>query len=104
MIRRPPRSTLFPYTTLFRSRDAIGRELERLADTLTPVGLGFLDHAGDQIDVDLGKTNLTRIVIRARNFLAVMGAAIDLEDMILEVFDAEAQPGNAQFTNGFELV
>src|SRR5258708_31198305 len=22
MIRRPPRSTLFPYTTLFRSRDA----------------------------------------------------------------------------------
>src|SRR2546422_7346911 len=27
MIRRPPRSTLFPYTTLFRSRDA-GRFLE----------------------------------------------------------------------------
>src|SRR3712207_7410799 len=28
MIRRPPRSTLFPYTTLFRSRDAehVGEE------------------------------------------------------------------------------
>src|SRR2546425_8403918 len=25
MIRRPPRSTLFPYTTLFRSQDAPGR-------------------------------------------------------------------------------
>src|SRR5260221_10085155 len=24
MIRRPPRSTLFPYTTLFRSRPALG--------------------------------------------------------------------------------
>src|SRR5437660_3916165 len=24
MIRRPPRSTLFPYTTLFRSHDVIG--------------------------------------------------------------------------------
>src|SRR2546423_11603498 len=24
MIRRPPRSTLFPYTTLFRSRGAVG--------------------------------------------------------------------------------
>src|SRR3712207_8752193 len=24
MIRRPPRSTLFPYTTLFRSRDLVG--------------------------------------------------------------------------------
>src|SRR2546425_9312949 len=27
MIRRPPRSTLFPYTTLFRSRHGDGREL-----------------------------------------------------------------------------
>src|SRR2546427_3624100 len=26
MIRRPPRSTLFPYTTLFRSRDHLRRE------------------------------------------------------------------------------
>src|SRR3712207_7632560 len=25
MIRRPPRSTLFPYTTLFRSREQVGR-------------------------------------------------------------------------------
>src|SRR3712207_7242570 len=25
MIRRPPRSTLFPYTTLFRSDDPVGR-------------------------------------------------------------------------------
>src|SRR3712207_6971389 len=28
MIRRPPRSTLFPYTTLFRSADALVRALE----------------------------------------------------------------------------
>src|SRR3989440_11723555 len=27
MIRRPPRSTLFPYTTLFRSRTAAGGEV-----------------------------------------------------------------------------
>src|SRR5262245_62948664 len=26
MIRRPPRSTLFPYTTLFRSRQGAGRK------------------------------------------------------------------------------
>src|SRR2546427_10581682 len=35
MIRRPPRSTLFPYTTLFRSKDRVpdavaGERLERL--------------------------------------------------------------------------
>src|SRR2546430_14004177 len=29
MIRRPPRSTLFPYTTLFRSREARGVEAAR---------------------------------------------------------------------------
>src|SRR5574340_1618299 len=28
MIRRPPRSTLFPYTTLFRSRLVVLREVE----------------------------------------------------------------------------
>src|SRR6266853_5927966 len=28
MIRRPPRSTLFPYTTLFRSRDLIAVPVE----------------------------------------------------------------------------
>src|SRR5689334_23813105 len=29
MIRRPPRSTLFPYTTLFRSRPLPARDFER---------------------------------------------------------------------------
>src|SRR5262245_63736626 len=31
MIRRPPRSTLFPYTTLFRSSDRLGRWATTLA-------------------------------------------------------------------------
>src|SRR2546422_5482833 len=39
MIRRPPRSTLFPYTTLFRSLDFV-KSLERLlADQRQPVTL-----------------------------------------------------------------
>src|ERR1051326_6414461 len=32
MIRRPPRSTLFPYTTLFRSADAGDGRPDRVAD------------------------------------------------------------------------
>src|SRR3712207_8877341 len=32
MIRRPPRSTLFPYTTLFRSEEAHGEAKRALAD------------------------------------------------------------------------
>src|SRR2546425_3550050 len=32
MIRRPPRSTLFPYTTLFRSLRQVGLRLSDIAD------------------------------------------------------------------------
>src|SRR3712207_8216443 len=42
MIRRPPRSTLFPYTTLFRSRLAAGR----------PVALELREPAIDGADAD----------------------------------------------------
>src|SRR3712207_7369901 len=34
MIRRPPRSTLFPYTTLFRSVGPLAGDLERQEDVL----------------------------------------------------------------------
>src|SRR5256885_8681756 len=43
MIRRPPRSTLFPYTTLFRSRRAFPRPGARRAD-LAAVQLDQLLH------------------------------------------------------------
>src|SRR3712207_8994186 len=38
MIRRPPRSTLFPYTTLFRSKAEAGRELEKAYDIALSTG------------------------------------------------------------------
>src|SRR2546427_5063065 len=38
MIRRPPRSTLFPYTTLFRSHRGLGTTLFSL---LNPIPFGF---------------------------------------------------------------
>src|SRR3712207_8031302 len=42
MIRRPPRSTLFPYTTLFRSNGKAGM----LANQLRRLGLVVLDELG----------------------------------------------------------
>src|SRR5439155_20034458 len=39
-IRRPPRSTLFPYTTLFRSNPGAAEELARLAEE---VSIPFVD-------------------------------------------------------------
>src|SRR2546422_7793622 len=44
MIRRPPRSTLFPYTTLFRSRER-GRELDELVIEKRDAGLQRRGHA-----------------------------------------------------------
>src|SRR4051794_41730257 len=41
MIRRPPRSTLFPYTTLFRSQVGPGTELDVLG------AVHHLRHVGD---------------------------------------------------------
>src|SRR3712207_6109142 len=41
MIRRPPRSTLFPYTTLFRSRDA--RFLALIGDQIYSDGVEPID-------------------------------------------------------------
>src|SRR5258708_9681959 len=43
MIRRPPRSTLFPYTTLFRS-SGIGRNCGRLARNLAVDLKEFRNH------------------------------------------------------------
>src|SRR2546430_5951609 len=61
MIRRPPRSTLFPYTTLFRSHEGHGLladaavRAQRLAQQREVVGLGRLaEHHvtfGDHDDV-----------------------------------------------------
>src|SRR5258708_14939582 len=51
MIRRPPRSTLFPYTTLFRSHDAlIG---EKLARILTGGDLNHETRVSEQYLLDL---------------------------------------------------
>src|SRR3989449_11737855 len=57
MIRRPPRSTLFPYTTLFRSADG-GREPEHLRDRRLRVDdrdlallVDVLDHAAAALDL-----------------------------------------------------
>src|SRR5258707_13742540 len=49
MIRRPPRSTLFPYTTLFRSSDGQERTLYYFSTDLSNSGVrsaGFLKFCG----------------------------------------------------------
>src|SRR3712207_7117145 len=64
MIRRPPRSTLFPYTTLFRSRprqrqgaaDVAGQHLAELLDA--PVVHHVLDAGALAVGADRKSTRL----------------------------------------------
>src|SRR5690606_41724939 len=42
IVPRPPGSTLFPYTTLFRSEEVHDHELEKLRYSSTPQGLSSL--------------------------------------------------------------
>src|SRR3712207_7882004 len=52
MIRRPPRSTLFPYTTLFRSADAAGADEaqhRRAADVGLEAQQGVAEEAGQHL-------------------------------------------------------
>src|SRR3712207_8719123 len=68
MIRRPPRSTLFPYTTLFRS--ALGDEV---VDVVRPVLDGRVAHAGVLLDDDLDDRGVQRVGLVDRR-----GAALDV--------------------------
>src|SRR5688572_32111945 len=57
MIRRPPRSTLFPYTTLFRSsaltgpapHQALRALLDDMVQTLSGRTRPWLEHGGDEL-------------------------------------------------------
>src|SRR3712207_9356695 len=51
MIRRPPRSTLFPYTTLFRSRPAASRLVA--VEELEPAHRRHAQVAEDDVDAAL---------------------------------------------------
>src|SRR3712207_9328556 len=68
MIRRPPRSTLFPYTTLFRSAPR-----NRL---LAPVGLFFRGFNWLFDRLSLGYGGLTRRLVRLPVILLVVYAGL----------------------------
>src|SRR3989441_11049512 len=46
MIRRPPRSTLFPYTTLFRSEEIVGKVQEEIEAGIVEAGEAAIYETG----------------------------------------------------------
>src|SRR5256885_11493648 len=65
MIRRPPRSTLFPYTTLFRSVHAVARQADLVA--VIPGSFVLAEFAADHF--------VTRAIVAADVDTAHIGAA-----------------------------
>src|SRR2546430_11661044 len=68
MIRRPPRSTLFPYTTLFRSPHESGKRVEVVVvDHHHRLGqpVDLLDHGTRQVVVDDVVAELERLDLLA---------------------------------------
>src|SRR3712207_8840601 len=55
MIRRPPRSTLFPYTTLFRTMDQDPRILAQLPGELIRADVDGEDLRGASCEEDFGE-------------------------------------------------
>src|SRR2546422_3766382 len=59
MIRRPPRSTLFPYTTLFRSTRAHREDVAQDAPDARRRALGRLDEGGVVVALHLERDGLS---------------------------------------------
>src|SRR3989454_11088678 len=84
MIRRPPRSTLFPYTTLFRSPPGFGRIMGRNAVAVQAHDVGpaarlvdgSLDHAGET-------ARQARRLVRARQ-APLAGAPGEARDLAVD--------------------
>src|SRR5690349_23944056 len=73
MLRRPPRSTLFPYTTLFRSRSRGGSGVHRVA----PLGGGRRGTRRSGEDRVLRGARIVRLVPAALRGPRAVGAVED---------------------------
>src|SRR3712207_8527825 len=72
MIRRPPRSTLFPYTTLFRSASDVGDEQPRIdVETVT------LDGLVERGAIDAARTALVWVDVQGHEGRVLAGARRD---------------------------
>src|SRR3712207_9231295 len=84
MIRRPPRSTLFPYTTLFRSLPLLVGELDGERRALDPV----VDRLADRRRPGPGERGLVQVLLRRRE-LRRRGVGVERPDPLVDQVEQE---------------
>src|SRR2546430_13935517 len=79
MIRRPPRSTLFPYTTLFRSVDDadVGHAQVRLAGVVAQLVAGAVRIDDDDVQVRLDERRVVVTAVPQHDIRLFLGRAQD---------------------------
>src|SRR3712207_8708939 len=84
MIRRPPRSTLFPYTTLFRSK--------ALEDNVADMTASLSDVVSGSVTLAVRDTTIDGLDIHENDFLGMVDGSIvvsnpDMEATLKATFD-----------------
>src|ERR1043165_5488400 len=84
MIRRPPRSTLFPYTTLFQGRPVDDAMIDALAAAGNEMTLRRFANRPPGAELrDAAKRRLIRVHIQLSAFDEVHAAAAEVEDRVV---------------------
>src|SRR5256885_9853712 len=96
MIRRPPRSTLFPYTTLFRSirRDAVcPNGAAGIKSVPTDPEHAGADHAQHHVDRKSTRLNSSHLVISYAVF-CLKKKQLNQNSMVLMLLEPERESNN----------
>src|SRR2546423_746187 len=95
MIRRPPRSTLFPYTTLFRSDHVRIGDVHGVADLLRGRGVVADRHADRGVPFAGAADRVVRIGVRAAHAPGPVAVVDDRHVESAGVVAAAVPPGDA---------
>src|SRR2546428_3831991 len=94
MIRRPPRSTLFPYTPLFRSLSPLGQPL-----------LLVTVHEGRLTAYDVVKNEVLTGPATAATIVRVLGLPLDADSLVaVQAEDARSEEHTSELQSRSDLV
>src|SRR3712207_8084987 len=84
MIRRPPRSTLFPYTTLFRSRDRHDNRDNALGVAGAPQRGAMVEHHHESFQRRAGRSEEHTSELQSRQYL-VCRLLLEKKNILLQL-------------------